>query len=170
MKLKIGFSPCPNDTFMFDALVNKKINTGRFDFEIWIRDVEQLNKMAFKGELDVTKISYHAYAYISHNYQLLTSGSALGKGNGPLLISKVKIYPGEVDNLKIAIPGRSTTANLLLGIAYPNVQNKREYVFSDIEDAVLSNEVDAGLIIHENRFSCREKGLKKIVDLGEFWG
>jgi 1,4-dihydroxy-6-naphthoate synthase len=114
-------------------------------------------------------LSYHAYAYIAQDYVLLNSGSALGRNNGPLLISKHKIYPDEIDNLKIAIPGKNTTANLLLGIAFPKATNKNEYLFSDIEEAVLSGEVDAGLIIHENRFTYEAKGLKKIVDLGEFW-
>ncbi len=169
MKLKLGFSPCPNDTFMFDAIVNKKIDLKEFDFEIEIIDVEHLNKLAFDNILDITKISFHAYAYLSNQYQILLSGSALGNNNGPLLISKIKIYPDEVPNLKIAIPGKYTTANLLLDVAFPKVNEKNEYLFSDIEEAVLSNEVDAGLIIHENRFTYQEKGLKKIIDLGEYW-
>jgi len=169
MKLSLAFSTCPNDTFIFDALVHKNIDTEGLDFDVILGDVEELNKLAFKGDVDITKLSYHAYAYISDNYKLLNSGSALGYKNGPLLISKHKIFPDELNDIKIAIPGKNTTANLLLSIAYPQAKNKKEYLFSDIEEAVLSGEVDAGLIIHENRFTYAEKGLNKIIDLGEFW-
>jgi len=169
MKLTLGFSTCPNDTFIFDAAVHNKIDTEGIEFDLVLGDVEELNKKAFEGKIDITKLSYHAYAYASRNYVLLNSGSALGRNNGPLLISKKKIYPDEINDLKIAIPGKYTTANLLLGIAYPQAINKTPYIFSDIENLILDNEVDAGLIIHENRFTYEAKGLKKIIDLGEFW-
>lgn len=170
MKLTIGYSPCPNDCFIFDALIHGKIDTEGLQFEVLLDDVETLNKKALKGELDITKLSYHAYAYVLENYILLRSGSALGFNCGPLLIQDAKGTMQDLNsNSKIAIPGKLTTANLLLSIAYPNLTNKIEYVFSDIENAVLSGEVDAGLIIHENRFTYQERGLKKIIDLGEFW-
>ena len=169
MKLSLAFSTCPNDTFIFDALVHNKIDTEGLSFDIKLGDVEELNNLAINGSVDITKLSYHAYLYIQNNYKLLNAGSALGYKNGPLLISKHKIYPDEVNDIKIGIPGKNTTANLLLSIAYPNAKNKKEYVFSDIEEAVLSNEIDAGLIIHENRFTYEAKGLQKIIDLGEFW-
>ena len=169
MNLTLGFSTCPNDTFIFDAMIHGKIDTEGLEFTVKMGDVEELNREAFENKIDITKLSYHAFAYISDNYVLLNSGSALGRNNGPLLISKQKIYANEVNDLKIAIPGKNTTANLLLGIAYPQATNKQEYLFSDIEDAILSGEVDAGLIIHENRFTYKAKGLKKIIDLGEFW-
>jgi 1,4-dihydroxy-6-naphthoate synthase len=169
IKLTLGFSTCPNDTFIFDAAVHHKIDTEDINFELVLADVEELNKTAFNGNIDVTKLSYHAYAYAADNYIILNSGSALGNNNGPLLISKRKIYPDEIDSLKIAIPGNYTTANLLLGIAFPNAKNKKPYLFSDIETAVFDEEVDAGLIIHENRFTYEAKGLKKIIDLGEYW-
>jgi len=168
-KISLGFSSCPNDTFIFDAMVHHKIDTEGIDFDIHIADVEELNKKAINQELDVTKISFHAFAYIAQNYCLLDSGSALGKNNGPLLISKRKVYPDEINDIKIAIPGEHTTANLLLKIAYPKATNKIEYLFSDIEEVVLNNETDAGLIIHESRFTYEKKGLKKIINLGEFW-
>ena len=168
-KINIGFSTCPNDTYIFDAMIHQKINTEGLEFDIHLGDVEELNTKAFNNDLDVTKISYHAYSKIADNYLLLDAGSALGYKNGPLLISKYKIYPDELKNVKIAIPGLNTTANLLLSIAFPDSKNKKEYLFSDIEEAVLSNEVDAGLIIHENRFTYEQKGLKKIIDLGEYW-
>jgi len=168
-KISLGFSTCPNDTFIFDAMVHQKVDTEGLKFEVVLGDVEELNNKALNNELDVTKISYHAFSKIANNYMLLDSGSALGYKNGPLLISKRKIYPDEVNDVKIAIPGLNTTANLLLSIAYSEAKNKLEYLFSDIEEAILSNEVDAGLIIHENRFTYEAKGLKKIIDLGEYW-
>ena len=171
-KLTIGFSPCPNDTFIFDALVHHKIDTEGLDFDVYLGDVEDLNNKAFNKELDITKISYHAYGYLTDNYVLLDSGSALGKGCGPLLIqnSESNIQNDkDLINATIGIPGKYTTANFLLSIAHPNATNKVELLFSDIENAVLSGEVDAGLIIHENRFTYQEKGLKKIIDLGEYW-
>lgn len=169
MKLSLGFSTCPNDTFIFDAMVHQKVDTEGLEFEPVLADVEELNRNAFGGNIDVTKLSYHAFAYIAENYNLLTSGSALGYKNGPLLISKRKIYPDEIAGLKVAIPGKYTTANLLFSIAFPMVKEKKEYLFSDIEEAILDEEVDAGVIIHENRFTFEKKGLKKIIDLGEEW-
>ncbi len=169
MKIKLGFSPCPNDTFIFYAMINKKIDCQGLEFEPFIADVQELNKAATDNILDITKISYHAYCFVANNYIILDSGSALGKNNGPLLISKRKIYPDEITSLKIAIPGEHTTANLLLKIEYPEANNKINYLFSDIEEAVSSEEVDAGLIIHENRFSYQQKGLRKITDFGEVW-
>ena len=169
MQLKIGFSPCPNDTFMFDALINKRIHAEGLSFLLELADIEKLNRHALEGEFDILKISYALYSQVSANYQILNSGSALGYANGPLLISKAKIYPDEVEHLHVAIPGANTTANLLLTIAYPNVKKKTEYLFSDIEEVVLSGETDAGLLIHENRFTYEAKGLKKIVDLGSWW-
>lgn len=169
MNLTVGFSTCPNDTFMFDALVHKRVDTEGITFTPYLADVEELNRKAANAELDITKLSYHAYAFLTDKYILLNAGSALGNNNGPLLISKHKAYPDEVNDMNIAIPGERTTANLLLSIAYPMAKKKTEYLFSDIEEAVLSGEVDAGLIIHENRFTYEKKGLKKIIDLGEFW-
>ena len=169
MNLTLGFSTCPNDTFIFDAMVNGRIDTEGLHFKLHLADVEELNRLAFTSEIDISKVSYHAFAYLSDAYQLLTSGSALGFGNGPLPISKHKIYPDEVKELKIAIPGKYTTANLLLSLAYPHLNQKTEYLFSDIEEVILSGEADAGVIIHENRFTYQSKGLRKIVDLGELW-
>lgn len=169
MDLTLGFSTCPNDTFIFDAMVNRRIDTEGLRFNLHLADVEELNQLAFASTLDISKVSYHAFAYLSADYQLLSAGSALGFNNGPLLISKHKIFPDELDGLQIAIPGKYTTANLLLSIAYPNLQHIKEYLFSDIEEVILSGEADAGVIIHENRFTYQAKGLKKIVDLGEYW-
>jgi Predicted periplasmic solute-binding protein len=169
MQLKLGFSTCPNDTFMFDAMVNKRIDTEGFSFLTELADIEKLNQHALAAEFDVIKISYALYPKVSEHYQILNSGSALGHANGPLLVSKHKIYPDEVESLNIAIPGANTTANLLLDVAFPKITSKKEYLFSDIEDVVLSGEADAGLLIHENRFTYEERGLKKIIDLGTWW-
>ncbi len=168
-KLQLGISTCPNDTFMFDAMVHGRVDTEGLSFELLMKDVEELNKKAESADLDVTKMSFHGYAFVANHYQWLDAGSALGKNNGPLLISKYKIYPDEVNDIIIAIPGEKTTANLLLSVAYPHAQNRHAYLFSDIEEVVLSGECDAGLIIHENRFTYAQRGLQKILDLGEFW-
>lgn len=169
MNLTLGFSPCPNDTFIFDAMVHGKVDTEGLDFHFFLADVEELNRRAFNNEVDITKLSSHAYAYVSNNYLILDSGSALGFGNGPLLISKDKIDATDVDGIHIAIPGKYTTANLLLSLAWPGAVNRTEYLFSDIENAVLDGRVDAGLIIHESRFTYQKKGLVRIADLGEYW-
>jgi 1,4-dihydroxy-6-naphthoate synthase len=171
MKLSLGFSPCPNDCFMFDAIVNKRIDLEGLEFDIRMADVEALNQAAFKGEIAITKLSYHAFAYCADQYILLNAGSALGRNCGPLLISKRKIGEEELirGDLKIAIPGKFTTANFLLGLAYPQLKNKTPLLFSEIENALLRDEYDAGLIIHENRFTYEGKGLIKIIDLGEYW-
>ena len=171
MKLTLAFSPCPNDCFMFDAIVNGRIDLEGLEFDVRLADVEALNKAAFAREVDVTKLSYHAYAYCAADYVLLDAGSALGHNCGPLLISKRPIAQSDVASgaLRLAIPGRYTTANFLLGLAFPAAQNKTEVLFSEIEGAVLDGRFDAGLIIHENRFTYAAKGLRKIIDLGEFW-
>lgn len=168
-KYTLAISSCPNDTFMFDAMIHNKVDTEGISFDLIIADIEQLNQQALSNTVNISKISYAAYPYLSKNYMILDSGSAMGEENGPLLISKTKIYPDEIKHLKIAIPGKYTTANLLLNIMYPEVKEKKEYLFSDIEDVVLSGEMDAGLIIHENRFTYINKGLQKISDIGELW-
>lgn len=171
MTLSLSFSPCPNDCFMFDAVVHERIDLEGLEFSVRMADVEALNRATFAGEADVTKLSFHAFAYCSDNYALLDAGSALGRNCGPLLISKREIPMAEVaaGRIRVAIPGRYTTANFLLGLAFPGLQDKTELVFSDIEPALLAGDVDAGLIIHENRFTYADKGLRKIIDLGEFW-
>ncbi|NNE30647.1 MAG: 1,4-dihydroxy-6-naphthoate synthase [Saprospiraceae bacterium] len=169
MTLSLEYSPCPNDTFIFYAMMHGKVDTEGLSFEVHLDDVEALNQAARKGEFDITKLSFHALAHIRDQYDLLDSGAALGNNCGPLLISK-KPLKIEVDSdLSVAIPGQWTTANFLLSYAYPQLNNRKEMLFSKIENAVLKEEVDLGLIIHENRFTYQEKGLHKVVDLGEFW-
>jgi len=169
LKLSLGFSPCPNDTFIFDALVNHKIDTEGFDFDVHLEDVQTLNEWALQGKLDFSKISYGVLPLVLNEYIVLNSGGALGKGVGPLLITKYEAVSTNIDDQTIAIPGENTTAHLLFSLAYPAAKNKIFKIFNEIEDAVLNEEVHAGVIIHENRFTYHLKGLHKIVDLGEYW-
>lgn len=169
MKLILGFSPCPNDTFIFDALVNKKIDTEGLEFETVLEDVQTLNEWAASGRLHVTKLSFPALFNNTDKYSILNSGAALGKGVGPLLITKKLVDVETVDKCSIAIPGENTTANFLLSYAFPNARKKTPMLFSSIEDAVLQETVDLGVIIHENRFTYQLKGLHKLCDLGEIW-
>ncbi len=168
-KFTIAISPCPNDTFIFDAILNYKIDTEGFEFDVIFADVEELNQAAFRKQYDIKKLSYHAFAYASDDYILIHSGSALGNNCGPLLIGKKDLSEAEINTARIAIPGKYTTANLLFSLKYPAAKNKDYILFSDIENKVLEGTFDAGVIIHENRFTYPQKGLKKIIDLGEFW-
>jgi len=169
MKLTLGFSPCPNDTYIFDAMVHRKVDTEGLEFDYFLADVEKLNSAAFDEKPDITKLSFNAFLHLAGKYVLLDSGAALGFGAGPLVISKNLQYFDELPGKTIAIPGIYTTANLLFSLALKEKVYKKEMLFSDIENAVLSGEVDAGLIIHESRFTYQAKGLKKLIDLGEFW-
>lgn len=168
MKLRLGFSPCPNDTFIFDALVNNKIDTEGLTFEVFMEDVETLNQWALKGKLDITKLSYAVLPMVLNNYLVLNSGSALGTGVGPLLISSSEQGNSKINESIIAIPGEHTTAHLLFCLAYPNAINKVFLRYDQIENFVLNGK-GMGVIIHENRFTYQAKGLFKITDLGEFW-
>ena len=166
-RLTLGFSPCPNDTFIFDALINGRIDTEGLTFDVTLADVEELNRKALRGELDITKLSFSAFGDLTVRYKLLNAGSALGRGVGPLLVRKQQAE--ETAPRHVAIPGHYTTANYLLGLAYPELEQRTEVLFSDIEDAVLAGDYDAGLLIHENRFTYEQRGLEKIRDLGEYW-
>lgn len=166
--MKIGYSTCPNDTFIFDALVHQRY-PHTLAPEPVLLDVETLNRMSVTGELPVTKLSFAAFAFVSEKYQILSAGSALGNNCGPLIIYKNEPDFSQPDKLKVAIPGKYTTANLLMSIFYPQLNNKIELVFSSIEDAVLDGTADLGLIIHENRFTYEAKGLKCLADLGQKW-
>ncbi len=171
MKFTLGFSPCPNDTFIFDALVNKKIDTEGFEFETVLADVETLNQWALEGKLAITKLSFPAFFRSLQHYTLLNAGSALGKGVGPLLItdSVQELSDDDVNQASVALPGIHTTANLLFSYAYPDAIDKKFMLFSAIEGALLNKETDLGVIIHENRFTYQQKGLYKVKDLGEYW-
>ncbi len=168
MKLTIGFSPCPNDTFIFDALINKKIDTGGVEFDAVLEDVQTLNQWAIEGKLEITKISFGVLPLVSNRYNLLNSGSALGMGVGPLLISGPADKPIDVNQQLIAIPGENTTAHLLFSLKYPEARNKVFVRYDEVEDFVLSGK-GLGVIIHENRFTYEQRGLTKITDLGDYW-
>lgn len=167
--LTLGFSPCPNDTFMFYPLVHSLVDTEGLSYRERLEDVETLNRLALAGELDVSKVSYHALGHIRDQYALLHSGSALGRGCGPLLVASSKIGPADLRGKTIAVPGRYTTAKLLLRLFDPALDNFIVMPFNEIMDAVLSGNVDAGLIIHESRFTYQGFGLHKLLDLGEWW-
>lgn len=167
--LTLGYSPCPNDTFIFHALVHGVIDAGGMRFTERLEDVETLNRLAAAAELDVTKISYGAAPALLRDYVLLRSGGALGRGCGPLIVAREPFTREQLAGKRIAIPGRNTTANLLLRLFAPDAEPGTERVYSDIMPAVERGEVDAGLIIHESRFTYPQHGLVKVVDLGEWW-
>ena len=172
MKLTIGYSPCPNDTFIFDALLNGSLNTDGLKFEPVLEDVETLNQWAIAGKLCITKVSYGVVPHILANYGMLNSGGAMGVGVGPLLITTPENSRLPIETLRklpIAIPGENTTAHLLMSYAFPDWQQKKFMVFHEIEAAILSGRVAAGVIIHENRFTYSEKGLVLVKDLGKHW-
>lgn len=168
-ELTLGFSPCPNDTFMFYPLVHGLVNTGGLTYREQLEDVETLNRLALQEKLDVSKVSYHALGHIRDQYALLRSGSALGRGCGPLLVTAAKIDPADLHGKTIAVPGCYTTALLLLRLFDPTLKNFIVMPFNEIMGAVSSGSVDAGLIIHESRFTYQESGLFKLLDLGEWW-
>jgi len=169
MQLTIGFSPCPNDTFMMDALVHQRVEDRNIRWEMRITDIETLNNWALQELLDVTKMSISAWLHVQDTYTLLESGAALGFGCGPLVIAKHPLTDDELARGPVAIPGTLTTANLLFSLRYPHITNKVPLLFSEIEETILRGDVIAGVIIHESRFTYEGKGLAKILDLGEDW-
>ncbi len=177
MKLTLGFSPCPNDTFIFDALVNGLIDTGDLEFDLVMEDVQTLNELAIAGKIDVTKISYGTLPLVLEHYGLLRSGGALGMGTGPLLIAKFPLPGPAVNQARVAIPGKHTTAHVLFALNFPDAHNKVFMPYNAVEDFVLNSAADLedvrkvqlGVIIHENRFTYERKGLVKISDLGAHW-
>jgi 1,4-dihydroxy-6-naphthoate synthase len=168
-RLSLAFSPCPNDTFMFDAMVHHRIDTEGLQFDVHLADVEALNHAALRNTYDITKLSYHAYAYAEAHYAMLPAGSALGFGNGPLLVSAQPLPEDALSTARIAVAGRYTTSVALLKAAFPQVTDLRETIFSNIEQMVLRGDADAGVLIHEGRFTYAQKGLHLIADLGARW-
>lgn len=171
MKLTLGFSTCPNDTFIFDALVHQRIDTEGLEFELIMEDILHLNQKAIAAGPDIVKISYNAYGHVAGDYRLLRAGGAMGMGVGPLLIARepANIQQLAQEHAPIAIPGQNTTANLLLNFFAPNLTNRKEMLFHEIMPAVVSGEVAAGVIIHENRFTYQDLGLVCLQDLGAHW-
>ncbi|HEX7004473.1 MAG TPA: 1,4-dihydroxy-6-naphthoate synthase [Trueperaceae bacterium] len=164
-RLTVGYSPCPNDCFIFYALAH-----GKIDFEpvdIYLADVEELNQLARRGALEVTKLSYHAFGHLADRYRMLPSGGALGRGVGPLIVTREPL--ADLSGRTVAVPGGLTTANLLLRLSQSDDIEYREMRYDRIMPAVEAGEVDAGLIIHESRFTYHQHGLVKHLDLGEWW-
>lgn len=165
-RVRLAISPCPNDTFMFDAIVNGRIDLGDFDIEVDYLDIEQLNAAALDRRYDVTKCSTAILPAIDARYRLLDSGSALGRGNGPLLIRR----KGECLPLEhIAVPGEHTTANALVGRLFPEIRRRTPRLFSEIAEAVEQGEYDGGVLIHEGRFVYHRRNLELVADLGLEW-
>ena len=167
--LTIGYSPCPNDTFIFYALIHGNVRVPGIEFQEQLADVETLNRMALDGALDITKVSYHALGHLREQYALFRSGGALGKGCGPLLVAKPGTKLANLHKGTIAIPGKLTTAYLLLRLFDPAIKNITVMPFDRIMEAIANDEVDAGLIIHESRFTYPRYKLEKLLDLGEWW-
>jgi len=165
--VNIAFSPCPNDTFIFHAMLHDLVDTGNFNFITHLHDVETLNDSAFTGRFDITKLSFHAYLYLKNKYDLLESGSALGFGCGPLLVKSDS--DKKIEEMTIAIPGEYTTAYMLLKLWNPEIDKIKPVRFDKIMAGVQEGKYDAGLIIHEGRFVYQNYGLKSIIDLGEWW-
>jgi 5,8-dihydroxy-2-naphthoate synthase len=167
--LSLGYSPCPNDTFIFYALVHQKIPVEGFSIKERLEDVETLNELASRSELDMTKVSFHAFAHLRDEYALLRSGGALGKGCGPLVVARQGVTAIDLRGQRVAVPGKQTTAFLLLRLYDPGIQNVVVMPFDKIMQSVQQGRTDAGLIIHESRFTYQKFGLQKILDLGDWW-
>lgn len=170
--LSLAFSPCPNDTYIFHAMINNLVDTKGIGFKTHMADVEELNKGAEEEKYDICKLSYNAYCQLQDKYLMLRSGSALGFNNGPLLVKSEdnkKLSSNLPSNTLIAIPGEHTTAALLLKLAYPQLSNLKAMRFSNIEQAIIDKEVEAGVLIHEGRFTYKDMGLELIKDLGAHW-
>ncbi len=167
--LSLGYSPCPNDTFIFYGLVQGRIPLSGLTFRERLEDVETLNFLAGSGRLDVTKISFHAFGHLRGDYALLRTGGALGRGCGPLVVGRRSLSPGELSRCRIAIPGRQTTAGLLLQLYGIGGGHTVVMPYDGILAAVREGLVDAGLIIHESRFTYQDHGLICLLDLGRWW-
>jgi len=170
--LKLGYSPCPNDTFIFHALASGAVSIDPFKLDVTLADVEELNSMARSGQMDICKVSAHAAAHIMDEYVLLRAGGAMGRGVGPLLLTGAPCTIADLDGKRIAIPGRHTTANLLFSLMCREAGIKVdlvEMVFDQVMPAIKSGEVDAGVVIHEGRFTYADLGLSRLADLGQWW-
>lgn len=168
--IEIAFSSCPNDTFMFAALVNGWINTHEYRFIPIIGDIHELNTWASRRKYPVTKISFYALGYLQHSYSYLRAGAALGHGCGPILITRPDVHTSPLSTQsRILIPGTQTTAHFLLQLYFPHLSNTHCVLFSQIENLLLQKKAEAGVIIHESRFTYEQKGLIKIADMGELW-
>src|SRR5215207_3356813 len=168
-RIVVGHSPDPDDAFMFYALAHNKLDTGNLDFEHQLQDIETLNRRALKGELEVTAISLHAYAYLLDKYALLPSGCSMGDRYGPMVVARQPMSVGDLAKARIAVPGTLTTAFLTLRLCAPPGFTYEVVPFDQIIQAVAEGRYDAGLIIHEGQLTFQNQGLKLIVDLGVSW-
>lgn len=170
IKLTLAYSPCPNDTFMFYAIAHNRIDLRGLSFEIELMDVEQLNEKAALGCFDISKMSFHAFARMNDRWEMCDAGAALGRGNGPLLVcaknASVDLHCG---CSHVLLPGKNTTAALLMKYAFPHIHSYSYCVFNEVERKVLNGEADAGVLIHETRFLYAEHGLELLADLGQIW-
>jgi len=169
VNLSVAYSPCPNDTFIFNDLANGTLGGPELTLDVHLHDVETLNRMALEGVYDVTKVSFAAYLRARQKYELLSVGAALGYGCGPLVVARREMGPDEFAGCKIAVPGELTTAHLLLRLWAPQFRQRVFVRYDEVMPMVASGEVDAGVIIHEGRFVYAHAGLVKLADLGEWW-
>jgi 1,4-dihydroxy-6-naphthoate synthase len=169
LNLTLGFSPCPNDTFIFDGLVNGKVPLPGYVLQPVLHDVETLNRMAFDQALDVTKLSFYAWLKVQEHYRLLDSGGALGYGCGPLVIARKSLTREDMAGCRIVLPGQWTTAHLLLQLWAPDARQRRFVPYDRIFAALDAGEADCGVIIHESRFTYQSAGFQAVVDLGAWW-
>lgn len=169
-KITIGFSPCPNDTFIFNGLVNGLVRVPGCDIEERLHDVETLNQMAFDSVLDVSKLSFFAWLMVKDQYRLLNSGGALGYGCGPVVVAPKPLTHGDMESCRIVLPGEWTTAHLLFRMWAPRADNRFFVPYDRIFEALSSGQADCGVIIHESRFTFRQLGYHQVADLGAWWG
>lgn len=169
MEVTLGFSPCPNDTFIFNALVNGPLQPAGHRLHVTLQDVETLNRMAFEERLDITKLSFYAWLKARDHYRLLSSGGALGYGCGPLVIAAESYGPDDMDRCRIVLPGKWTTAHLLFRMWAPQAHQRRFISYDKIFDALRKGEADCGVIIHESRFTFESAGFRPVIDLGAWW-
>ena len=169
MKLTIAYSPCPNDTFMFHGVATGLVRMDGCDFDVHLHDVETLNRMAMEGVYDVTKLSFHAWLGVADRYEMLGAGAALGYGCGPVVVARRDIAPDELPRCRVAVPGEMTTAHLLLRLWAPDVADKVFVRYDQVMGMVAAGQADAGVIIHEGRFTYERQGLRMLADLGQWW-
>lgn len=167
--IRVGHSPDPDDAFMFYALAHNKLDTGDLDFRHELQDIETLNRRALKGELEVTAVSIHAYAFLADKYALLSTGCSMGDKYGPMVVTKKPLRLSDLRSARVAVPGTMTTAFLGLRLLVPGELNYEVMPFDRILDAVAQDKVDAGLIIHEGQLTFQNQGLRLLVDLGVWW-
>jgi len=168
-ELTFGYSPCPNDTFMFNAIAGQQVNVPKYRIKTILHDVETLNDLAFTATLDITKLSFYAWLKVKQNYRLLNSGAAMGFGCGPVLIARPECRKADVNQSRIVLPGQWTTAHLLFRLWAPEAEHRLFTPYDNIFQSLSSGKADFGVIIHESRFTFTSEGFVEVVDLGRWW-